>query len=337
MHEAPPAAHVIRGHRRPGRSGRLEHPATGLVLALASAAAFGGSGPFVKPLLEAGWSPSAAVAVRTGAAGLLLVPLALAAVRWQPRALSAAWREVLPYGLVAVAGTQLCYFAAIERLPVGVALLIEYLGPVLLVLHMWATTRHRPSPVTLVGAMVATGGLFFVLDLTGATNLDPIGVTWALGAAVCLACYFALSARGGNGGGELPVLALTASGLLLGAVATAAVGAVGFFPLTASTGNVELFGSSVSWLVPMAVIVVVSTSFAYVSGVEAATRLGARLASFVGLAEVMFAVLLSWALLDETPTVVQALGGALILVGVVLVRSGHDSADDTVRPAPDAP
>lgn len=325
MHEAPPTAHVIRGHRR---RGRLEHPATGLVLALASAAAFGGSGPFVKPLLEAGWSPSAAVAVRAGAAGLLLLPLALAAVRWQPTALSSAWREVLPYGLVAVAGTQLCYFAAIERLPVGVALLIEYLGPVLLVLYTWGITRKRPSPVTLVGAVVATGGLFFVLDLTGATDLDALGVAWALAAAVCLACYFALSARGGNGGSELPVLALTAAGLLVGAVATATVGLVGLVPLTAATGNVDLFGWSVSWLVPMTVIVVISTSFAYVSGVEAATQLGARLASFVGLVEVIFAVLLSWALLDEVPTVVQALGGALILAGVILVRSGRDSADD---------
>jgi drug/metabolite transporter (DMT)-like permease len=311
---------------------RVEHPATGLLIALASAAAFGGSGPFVKPLLEAGWSPSAAVAVRAGAAGLVLLPLALRSVAWRPGALTSSWRAVVPFGVVGVAGTQLCYFAAIDRLPVGVALLIEYLGPVLLVLYTWGTTRRRPASVTLVGAVVATGGLFLVLDLTGATDLDPIGVAWALGAAVCLACYFTLSARRG----ELPTLALTASGLAVGAATTAAVGAVGLLPLSAVGGEVDLLGSTVPWWVPMAIVVLISTSFAYVSGVEAATRLGARVASFVGLIEVVFAVLLSWALLDEVPTAIQLLGGALIVAGVVLVRSGQDE-DPAVSPAPDAP
>lgn len=318
------------------RPALVDHPATGLVVALASAAAFGGSGPFVKPLLDAGWSPAAAVAVRAGAAGLLLLPLALARVGWRPAVLAAAWRKIVPFGLVAVAGTQLCYFAAIERLPVGVALLIEYLGPVLLVLYTWVRTRARPPAITLVGAVVATGGLFLVLDLTGATDLDLVGVAWAAGAAVCLACYFTLSARGGDG--DLPALALTAGGLLVGAAVTATVGVVGLVPLGAATGEVDLLGSTVPWLVPMAIIVVVSTSFAYVAGVEAATRLGARVASFVGLVEVLFAVLLSWLLLDEVPTVVQALGGALIVAGVVLVRSGQDDAEDAaIAPAPDAP
>ncbi len=311
-----------------------DHPAAGLVVALASAAAFGGSGPFVKPLLEAGWSPAAAVAVRAGAAGLLLLPLALAGVRWRAGVLVRAWRQVVPFGVVAVAGTQVCYFAAIERMPVGVALLIEYLGPVLLVLYTWAVTRDRPPGITLAGAVVATAGLFLVLDLTGATDLDPVGVAWALGAAVCLACYFTLSARGG--GDELSTIALTGSGLLVGAVAVALVGLTGLTPLAAATGDVDLLGSPVTWLVPMAIIVVISTSFAYVSGVVAATRLGARVASFVGLVEVVFAVLLSWVLLDEVPTVLQAGGGALIVAGVVLVRAGQ-SADPAVAPAPDTP
>lgn len=305
--------------RRTPRATRPEHPALGLVVAVASAAAFGGSGPFVKPLLEAGWSPAAAVAVRVGAGGLVLAPFALVALRGRVGILLAAWRQVLPFGVVAVAGVQLCYFAAIERLPVGIALLVEYLAPVLLVGLAWVTTRQRPPWVTLVGAAVATGGLALVLDLSGTTDLDPVGLAWAAGAAVGLACYFTWSARSRDG---LPTLALTAAGLLVGAVATVAVGLAGLVPLTATTDDVELLGSSASWFAPMAVIVLLSTSFAYVSGVEAATRLGSRIASFVGLTEVVFAVLLSWVLLDEVPTALQVAGGALILGGVVLVRLG---------------
>lgn len=306
--------------RRGGLSG---HPLAGLAAALASAAGFGASGPFVKPLLEAGWSPAAAVAVRAGAAGIVLLPLALASVGWRGRVVVVrAWRRVAAFGLVGVAGCQLCYFAAVERMPVGVALLIEYLGPVLLVGFTWLTTRSRPPTATLLGAIVATGGLFLVLDLTGATRLDLVGVAWALGAAVCLACFFVLSAQQDDG---LHPVALAAAGLLVGAAGVAAIGLVGVVPLVAVGGDVDLLDATAPWFVPMGVIVFLSTSFAYAAGVFGAGHLGSRVASFVGLVEVLFAVLLSWALLDEVPTVVQAAGGALIVVGVVLVRSGHST------------
>lgn len=306
------------------RTGVADHRASGLVAALASAVSFGASGPFVKPLLDAGWSPAAAVAVRAGAAGLVLLPFGVAAgggrIRALVRALVRSWRRVVSFGVVAVVGTQLCYFAAIERMPVGVALLIEYLGPVLLVAFTWFRTRSRPPTITLAGAVVATGGLFLVLDLAGATALDPIGVVWALGAAVCLACYFALSSVTDD---DLPPVMLAAGGLLLGAVSITALGATGAVPFAAVADDVDLLGSPAPWFVPMAVIVLFSTSFAYVTGVFAATLLGSRVASFVGLLEVLFAVLLSWSLLDEIPTAIQAIGGALIILGVVLVRSGH--------------
>jgi drug/metabolite transporter (DMT)-like permease len=312
-----------------------------LAVAVASAAAFGLSGPFVKPLLEAGWSPAAAVAVRAGTGGLVLLPVAIAALRRRTSAPDAqarrsAWRLAVAFGVIAVAAMQLCFFSAVERLPVGVALLIEYLGPVLLVAWTWSTTRRRPPTITLAGAVVATGGLFLVLDLTGATDLDPVGVAWALGAAVCLACYFAFSARGGGDG--LPALAFTATGLLVGSATITLVGLTGLIPLTADAADVELLGSTVPWWAPMAFVAAVSTAFAYASGVRAAGLLGARVASFVGLVEVVFAVLVSWVLLDEVPTAIQAVGGALIVAGVVLVRAGEGPDDDhAVAPAPDSP
>jgi len=68
------------------------------------------------------------------------------------------------------------------------------------------------------------------------------------------------------------------------------------------------------------VVVLVATAFAYVSGVAATVRMGERLASFVGLSEVLFAVVIAWLLLGEAPTLVQAAGGVLVVAGVVLVR-----------------
>src|SRR5690606_27147620 len=75
-----------------------------------------------------------------------------------------------------------------------------------------------------------------------------------------------------------------------------------------------------SWLVPVIGLALVAALVAYVAGIGANRILGARLASFVGLTEVLFAVLIAWLLLGELPTIRQLLGGMLILAGVTLVR-----------------
>jgi drug/metabolite transporter (DMT)-like permease len=81
----------------------------------------------------------------------------------------------------------------------------------------------------------------------------------------------------------------------------------------------------------MLVVVVIATAFAYFSGILATARLGSRLASFVGLLEVLFAVLIAWWLLGEVPTVLQGVGGALIIAGIVLVRLEQRPTIDAVE------
>ncbi|MCM3533154.1 DMT family transporter [Cellulosimicrobium funkei] len=292
-----------------------DRPGTGLLVGLASALAFGASGPFVKPLLEAGWTPGAAVFARALCSALVLAPVAAVALRGSHRLLREEWRLVLGFGLVAVAGTQLCYFAAVARMPVGIALLVEYLAPVLLVGLAWARTRHVPPRLTLVGCVVAVLGLVLVVDPGGARP-DLLGVLLALGAAAGLGAYFVLSARPTR----LPPVALAASGLGVGALALGAAALAGVLPFAAPLVDVTLLGSPAPWYVPLAVVVLVATAFAYVSGVAATVRMGERLASFVGLSEVLFAVAIAWLLLGEVPSLVQAAGGVLVVAGVVLVR-----------------
>jgi drug/metabolite transporter (DMT)-like permease len=67
----------------------------------------------------------------------------------------------------------------------------------------------------------------------------------------------------------------------------------------------------------------VAAVVSYIAGIGAARRLGARLASFIGLAEVLFAILFAWLLLGQLPTLVQFLGGGFILAGVAMVRLGE--------------
>src|SRR5690606_29024255 len=109
----------------------------GWTAALLSAAGFGTSGAFAKSLLEAGWSPGGAVTVRIGGAALVLaVPTALA-LRGRWRVLRDHAGMLVVYGVVAMAAVQFFYFNAISRLSVAVALLIEYLAPVLVVAWLW--------------------------------------------------------------------------------------------------------------------------------------------------------------------------------------------------------
>ncbi|GAA0910672.1 hypothetical protein GCM10009557_85080 [Virgisporangium ochraceum] len=221
------------------------------------------------------------------------------------------------FGLLAVAGAQVAFFNAVRYLPVGVALLIEYSGIVLVVLWMWVAHGQRPRRLTIIGAVTALLGLVLVLDLTGAGRIDPVGVLWGLGAAVGLATYFVLSARIDP---EVPSVTLAAGGMAIGAALLFALGAVGAMPMRATFGTVEFAGTRTSWLVPVVGLSFVAAVVAYVVGIGAARMLGAAMASFVGLTEVMFAVLFAWVALGELPSVVQAVGGALIVAGIVFVR-----------------
>lgn len=289
---------------------------TGLVMAVASALAFSSSGPFIKPLLEAGWSLGAALLVRMGVAGLILSPAVFRAIRRQPGFLRRHWKLIAGFGLMPVLGCQLFFFSAMQRMPVAVALLIQYLAPVMLVAFVWLRTRRAPSSLVLWGSTVAVVGLILVVDISGA-SFDLIGTLFALAAAVCVCAYFVISERAGD---DLPPLALAASGLLTGAAVMGLLCLFGVMPFHAPPVSVELAGAAVPWFVPLLWVAAVATTLGYALGVMAVPRIGSRVASFVGLSEVLFALGFAWIFLAEVPAPIQFAGGALILAGVVLVK-----------------
>jgi drug/metabolite transporter (DMT)-like permease len=290
---------------------------TGLLMAVGSALAFSSSGPFIKPLLEAGWSLGAALLVRMGVAGLILSPALFLAIRRQRGFVSRHWRLILGFGLMPVLGCQLFFFSAMQRMPVAVALLIQYLAPVMLVGFVWLRTRKAPPALVLWGSVVAITGLVLVVNIAGA-SFDLIGTLLALAAAVCVCAYFVISERAGD---DLPPLALAAGGLLTGAAIMAVLCLTGIMPLDAPAVTVVLAGAEVPWFVPLVWVAAIATTLGYAFGVMAVPRIGSRVASFVGLSEVLFALGFAWLFLGEVPAPIQFVGGALILVGVVLVRA----------------
>ncbi|NDK68845.1 EamA family transporter [Rhodococcus qingshengii] len=292
----------------------------GLIFALLSAAAFGVSGPFAKSLIESGWSPGGAVFARVAGGALVMMVIAVATQWPRLRQVSTHTRTVLLYGVFAISGVQLCFFNAVQHLSVGVALLLEYLAPIIVIGWVWITKGARPSVQTLLGAAVALIGAAVVIDVFGSAEISAVGVAWGLAAAACLAVYFVISERAD---GDLHPVVLAASGLTVSAVVIGALGLVGVLPLQFSASNAVVADHSANVWLPVVVLVLVSTVIAYLTGIAAITLLGPTIGSLVALTEVLCAVVAAWILVGESVTALQAVGGAAIIAGLVLARLGQ--------------
>ncbi|MBO0653664.1 EamA family transporter [Streptomyces triculaminicus] len=299
----------------PGRS-------TGLGLALTSALAFGGSGVAAKPLIEAGLDPLHVVWLRVAGAALVLLPVA-----WRHRALLIRRPALLAgFGLLAVAGVQACYFAAISRIPVGVALLLEYLGPALLLGWVRFVQRRPVSRAAAVGVILAVAGLACVVEVWSGLGFDALGLVLALGAACCQVGYFVLADHGA--GGETPAdpFGVIAYGLLIGALLLTAVARPWEMDWTVLGGAAEMNGTEVPAALLLSWVVLVATVAAYLTGVLAVRRLSPQVAGVVACLEAVVATVLAWVLLGEHLSGPQLVGGGLVLMGALIAQSSTPKA-----------
>src|SRR5881227_1451090 len=165
-----------------------------------AATLFGINGAVSKVALTSGLSSLRLTEARSAGACIALTAIALVRA---PSSLRVQRRE-LPrlaiFGIVGVAFVQLFYFLAIHRLPVGIALLIQYIGPVLVAI--WARTIGHEHVRRRIWLALA-------LSLAGLTLMVQLwrGVTFALIAAVVFAVYLLLAEREVQGREAIPLLA----------------------------------------------------------------------------------------------------------------------------------
>ncbi|MEV3970897.1 EamA family transporter [Streptomyces sp. NPDC050698] len=290
----------------------------GLGLALLSAVAFGGSGVAAKPLIEAGLDPLHVVWLRVAGAALVMLPLAV-----RHRALPRRRPGLLVgFGLLAVAGVQACYFAALSRIPVGVALLIEYLAPALVLGWVRFVQKRPVTRAAAVGVVLAVGGLACVVEVWSGLSFDALGLLFALGAACCQVGYFVLSDQGSDAGDEAPdPLGVIAYGLLVGAAVLTVVARPWTMDWSVLRGTASMDGTPVAAVVLLAWIVLVATVVAYVTGVVSVRRLSPQVAGVVACLEAVIATVLAWILLGEHLSAPQIAGGAIVLVGAFIAQS----------------
>ncbi|HUH53097.1 MAG TPA: EamA family transporter [Microbacteriaceae bacterium] len=304
--------------------------ALGFALAIGSAASFALSGIFASALLTAGWSPGAATTTRISLSALILLPPTLIMLRGKWDLVRSAWAQILLFGLLAVAGCQLAFFMAIQFIPPSLALLIEFMGPVILMLWIWGRTRTAPSKITMLGAVIAVLGVAAISGVATGASLHPLGIIFALIAAVGLAAYFATGASTEHGIAPLPFVGL---GLLVASIVLIVVSAIGILPFTVTDSPTVVAGTEVAPALVVSGMVLMSTVFAYLLGVSASRRLGATVASFTGYAEPIFAIIWTILLLAITPTGLQWVGAALIITGVVAVKVGDVVSAQKLQPA----
>ena len=301
---------------------RLEpHGGRGVSLAIVSALSFGAAGPFSKAVLTSGeLSPLRLAQFRiTMAAAVMLgvvVVRHLSGTRPTYRWTAADVWLVIAYGSLGFVAVQICYFIAIDRLPVGVALLFEYMSVVLVAVYA-AVLQHRPQPRAVwVGVALAVAGVVVLTQPWSGFRLNAWGSVAGAGAALGCAAYFLIGERGTA---RLPVLELTAYGAGGGAIVLAFVLPVWTFPFSALGHSARFAGQGTPIWILLSVVVFVGTVLAYLLGMSALAYLPSPSATVIATLEILVGAVVAWGVLGEHMTAAEIGGGVIILTGVVVV------------------
>lgn len=310
------------------------NPALGLGLVTLGATLFIVNAGVSRVALRAGVDPVMLTTVRvTGT----FVVLALAAALFRRSALRPPpgrlrW-FVVAHGLVGVAALQWAYFVAIDRLPVGMALLLEFQAPFLVAVWARVVQKEAVRRRMWVGLALAMAGLAGVTGVWKGAVFDPVGVAAALGAAVCLATYFLI---GEHGVGSLDPLQVIVWSFLTGSVALNAVSPVAGFDVRVLGDDVSLLGtlsalSAPVWLV-LAWIVVLGTVVPFGVELLALRHLSATKVTMVAMLEPVGVSVLGWVWFLERLDTVGIVGGAAVVAGIVLAQTAR-RAHVQVEPA----
>jgi drug/metabolite transporter (DMT)-like permease len=304
---------------------RVRHPRLGYLMAASAALLWGVNGAVSKTILATGLSSERLAEIRSlGAAAGLLCIVALA----RPGRLRLTRRELpylLAFGIGGLAFVQWFYFLAIHRLAIGVALLIEYLAPLLVAL--WARfAYHEPVRRRIWAALaLALAGLATIVNVFGgAGSLSTAGVAFALAGAIAYAVYVLLAEH--VVGGRDPV-SLLGFGFLFASVFWAALAPWWSFPGAHLMQTTSLFGHLESVHLPVwalaAWMVVLGTIVPFFLLVSALRHLSASRVAIVAMLEPVAGALVAWAWLGESLGGLQLVGAGVVLAAIGLAQTAR--------------
>ena len=304
------------------------NPALGLALVVLGAALFIVNAGVSRVALRAGVDPLTLTTIRvTGT----FVVLALVAACFRRSALRPPGGRlrllVVAHGLIGVAALQWTYFVAIDRLPVGMALLLEYQAPILVAVWARVVQKEQVRPRAWLGLALAMAGLAAATGIWKGAVFDPVGIAAGLGAAVCFAAYFLI---GEHGVGALDPLRVIVWSFLVGSVALNLVSPITDFDTDLLTEQVSLLGSLAEYDAPvwvlLAWIVVLGTVVPFAVELFALRHLTATTVTMVAMLEPIGVSALGWVWFGERLDAVALVGGAAVLAGIVLAQTARRAA-----------
>jgi drug/metabolite transporter (DMT)-like permease len=287
---------------------RERQPAIGYAMALGAGTLFAVNGTVSKVVLESGLSSFRLTEVRcTGA----LIGLFLIIVATRPGALRTDRRELLylaAFGVFGVALVQLFYFLAIHRLEIGISLLIQYLGPLLVALFAYFVLKEHVRGRLWIALALALGGLTLVVDLWHGVSLDGLGVLFSLCSAVTFAAYLLLAERAV---GRRDPISLLCFG----------------FPFDVPGRSVSLLGRLSDQHLPVWLLltwmILLGTIVPFFLIVGSMRHITATRAGIVAMIEPVVASVVAYAWLGETMNGTTLIGGAVVLCGIVLAQTAR--------------
>jgi len=293
-------------------------------MAAAAASLWAVNGTVSKVILASGISSLRLSEVRmTGALlGFVLVLLLTAPERLRVN------RRELPFfavwGIGGLAFVQWFYFLAIHRLAIGIALLIEYVAP--LIVALWARyVFHEPVRRRIWLALAsALAGLALIVDVRHGGTISTGGIVFALCSAAAYTFYLLLAE---HGVGDRDAVSLLAWGFGFGALFWCFVAPWWTFPSGRVADNVSLLGRLSGEHLPvwalMAFVIVIGTIVPFFLLVSALRHLPATRVGIIAMLEPVGATIVAWAWLNESLSTVQLVGGAIVLGAIVLAQTAR--------------
>ena len=297
----------------------------GYFYALLAAFLFGANGSVSKVIIESGFSALQLTQMRVLGAAVISGIVLLIIDRRSFRLPARQWRVILVLGVVGVGVLQATYAFAIELLPVGIALLLEYLAVLIVAVVAFFFFKEKVHVRLWMAIALVISGLIVVAEIWAST-LNPVGVLWGLGAAVALATYFLVGER------QLKTISPLALSFWTMSVATlfwAPFSRWWTFTAETFTTTTSLGGTFEAVSVPVWFLILWNAtlgSFApFLLSLSALKRLSATAAGIVATSEIIFAFVTAWLWLQEALNTWQVIGATVVFGGIVIAQTARTS------------
>lgn len=307
-----------------------KHPTLGAIFALIAATLFGLNASTTKVIIEAGINAEQVVFIRSLFSFALALSWALIANRKELLVKPKMLPKLFVLGVIGVGMLQWTYSMSLVRLPVGIALLIEYTAVLWVPIVALVLFKEKVSKVIWLGAALVIGGLAVVAQIWD-SQLDPFGMLLAFGAAISLTIYFITGERIQR---VMPTSVVLAYGMFFATLFFLPLSNFGSFDFSIISSSLDLSGNLAGIEVPMWGALIwlgvlgsfVPMAFSYL----ALRHLSATVVGIIATSETVLAFGFALAWLGELITLTQALGGIVVVIGILIAQTARKQSNEKV-------